>query len=153
MKKVELERLLLDPQSHRLLAERADQLKAKYGVGPSTVAAPAERVAMLPAHAEWVARSPEDAKRNAAEFETRTGSMLELARLVPELAEAETKVAVRAMTAKLKAEPLPSQALILENLINSLVSQGELDSDGTKLFNEALTALEAADKAQAGGRS
>jgi hypothetical protein len=57
------------------------------------------------------------------------------------------------MTAKLKAEPSPAQALILENLMNSLVSQGELDVDGRKLFTEALAALEAADKARQGGRS
>lgn len=153
MKKVELERLLLDKDSHRLLAERADQLKAKYGVGPSTAAAPAERVAMLPGGPEIEAISPQDAKRNNLDFETRTGPMLELSRWVPELAEVETKVAVRAITTKLKAEPSPSQALILENLINTLVSQGELDVEGQKLFSEALAALEAADKAKQGGRS
>lgn len=153
MKKVELERLLLDKDAHRLLSERADQLKAKYGVGPSTAAAPAERVALMPGHAEIAATSQEDAKRNNLDVETRAGPMLELARLLPEFAEAETKVAVRAMTAKLKAEPSPTQALILENLMNSLVSQGELDVDGRKLFTEALAALEAADKARQGGRS
>lgn len=152
MKKVEFERLLLDKDAQRLLAERADQLKAKYGVGPSTAAAPAERVAALPGDGETAAMSKADAERNNLDFETRTGPMLELSRLVPELAEAETKVAVRAMTTKLKAEPSPSQALILENLINTLVSQGELDVDGQKLFTEALAALEAADKARQGGR-
>ncbi len=142
-----------DKDAHRLLSERADQLKAKYGVGPSTAAAPAERVAVMPGHGEIAAMSQEDAKRNNLDVETRAGPMLELARLLPEFAEAETKVAVRAMTTKLKAEPSPAQALILENLINNLVSQGELDVDGQKLFTEALAALEAADKARQGGRS
>lgn len=149
MKKAELERLLLDKDAQRLLAERVEHLKAEYGVGPSTAAAPAERVAVMPG---LPALSAEDARRNDLDCETRTGPMLDLAHWIPEFAEAETKVAVRAMTAKLKADPSAGQSLILENLMNRLVSQGELDAAGQKLFSEALAAIEAADKARLGAR-
>lgn len=152
MKKSELERLLIEPGGRETVAARSEYLKQKYGMTGATAGEPAERAALFPAAPQSRSQTAREIAMNDEDFVVRTGALVDLARYVEDFRDTQAAPLAKALIGKFReAKPSFGELALLENVINSLVSQGELDKPSQALVDQAIEVLAKADAPRSRG--
>jgi len=143
MKRIDLEKMLMDPEGLKKLAERASELKQKIGVLGMTEGK-VGKLRQVEPRAYEERPTPDEIRDNDYNFLTNSDFTANLTRLVTEIEQDDIKKALIAFTAKCKKDSSKANQLYLEDMINRVVSQGELDNESENLVNEAIQVLESA---------
>ncbi len=146
MKKVEMERLLMRQDQLKVIAERAEYLKAKYGEQGTTGGTEAAKVAVVRQLAHELPQTPEEIAANDHDVVARSELLPDLTQFIPDYREHDPHVLLRTLSKKFRTKPAPSELLLLENLINKITSTGQVDKSDEKLIEEAIQVLMYADE-------
>jgi hypothetical protein len=138
MKKVELERALLDPEGLKRLSERASGIKQKHGQGRGR---PAVRMRPVQALPHQVRPTPAEFKLNDDDHVQRRLLLADIARLVPDLAKENPKSALELLTRRCTESPTPANQFLVEDAINRVISKGKPDSEAERLVDKAIKLL------------
>lgn len=144
MKKLDFEQLLMRPERMSVLAERAEYLKNKYGEYGTTGGVEADRVAIVTRLSHELPQTMEEIKANDHDVVARSELLPDLTRFIPDYTAADPRALLRTLTKKYRENPSPSDELIIENVINSLVSAGQIDRDDEKIVQESIQVLSSA---------
>ena len=138
MKKIELERILMDPEGLKKLSERANTIKQKYGEGRGK---PAFKVRNVQPLRHQVRPTPEEIRANDLDHVERRDLLAKISRFLPELAKENPKSALELLTRRCREKPSRANQFLVEDAINRLISQGKLDSPTERLVDEAIEVL------------
>lgn len=141
MKKIELERALLDPEGLKTLSARAGSIREKYGEGRST---PASKVRAAPHLPSQVRPTPDEAKANDLDHVEKRDLLAKVGRFMPELAKETPASALGVLTRRCRDEPSLAAQFLVEDAINRLILHGKPDSQSERVVEEAISVLGAA---------
>lgn len=149
MKKIEFERMLMDPEGIKAVAERAKVIKEKYGESEAAHGLPASRQRFVEPRGYEVRPTPEEIRINDDDHFARGNLMAEVNHFLPEdiapFIQKSEKADAREILAKLvercRKEPSQPNQFLVEDAINWLTSAGEPDSKTEKLIEEAINIL------------
>jgi len=141
MKKIEMEKLLMRPESINVLTERAGYLKDKYGEHGTTGGIEADTVALVKQMPHEVCQTSEEIKANDHDVVARSELMPDLTQFIPDFTESEPRALLRTLQKKHHKNPSLSEQLIIENLINKITSIGQVNLDDEKVIEDAIQLL------------
>jgi len=140
MKKLELERMFMDPEGLKKLIERANSIKEKEGVAGRTDGNPTEKIRVIETLFHEVRPTPEEIKKNSEDFLVGRCLLDDIGRILPELEREDPKGVLKILTEKCKKDPSEGNQLLVENAINRL-TLGVLDAEAEKLVDGAIEVL------------
>ncbi|HEY4674246.1 MAG TPA: hypothetical protein VIH03_08775 [Nitrososphaerales archaeon] len=92
MKKIELERMLMDPEGLKKLSERASTIKQKYGEGSGK---PAFKIQAAKPLTHQVRPTPDEARANDLDHIERQDLLANIGRFLPELGKRNSEICFR----------------------------------------------------------
>lgn len=138
MKKMELERILMDTERLKKLSERATTIKLRYGEGGSN---PSFRVSPAQHLAQQLRPTPDESRVNDFDHLEKRDILVDIGRFLPELEKETPEYALELLTRKCSETPSKVNQILVEDAINRLVTQGKLDSQAESLVDEAIKVL------------
>lgn len=142
MKKVELENMLMDPEGLKKLAERAASIKQRYGELGETHGEPGIKTKSVETLSSNMRPTPDEINKNDLDYIVRSSLIGSITRYIPEIAQVDSKSALKILTKNTRKDFSDSNCTSLESAINRLLSQVLLDDESQKLISEAIQVLE-----------
>ena len=140
MKKLELERMMMDPEGLKILSERASTIRQKYGEGKGKEI-PAFKVRNVQPLPNQVRPTPAEIKANDLDFIEKQDLFANIGRFIPELAKETPKSALKLLIQRCSKKPSRANQFLVEDAINRIISQGKPDNQTEKLIDEAIKFL------------
>lgn len=138
MKKLELERMMMDPEGLKKLSERASTIKQKYGNGSEEPVFKVRNVQPLP---HQVRPTPDEIKSNDLDNVERQDLLANIGKFIPELAKETPKSALKLLSQRCSKNPSRANQFLVEDAVNRIISQGKPDSATEKIVDEAIKML------------
>jgi hypothetical protein len=138
MDKIELERMLADPEGAQKILEVANAIKKKHGDAVGDVPSSKPREILRP---EGMRPSPEEALASDTDHVEVKHLLADMGRLVPAVRGRNAKESLPMLTDQCRSNPSRRNRFLLEDGINRIVSEGELDSESSQVVGEALKTL------------
>lgn len=143
MKKIELERALMDPEGLKKLSERASIIKQKHCEGRGNPSFKVRNVQPLP---HQVRPTLDEIRLNDLDHIERRDLLANIGRFLPELAKESPNSALELLTRRYNEHPSITNQFLVEDAINRIVSKGKLDSQTEKLVDNAIKVLSSVPK-------
>lgn len=149
MKKIDFEKLLMDPEGIKIISERARSIKEKYGTSESVRGEPAMRHKITDVMPHDVRPTVEEADLNDRDYFVRGNMQAKVGHLIPDEVLTEIgrgkKVDPSELLVKLiercKKDPSLANQLLIEDAINSVIAAGVPEVKFEKHIEEAIDLL------------
>lgn len=142
MRKLDLERMLMDPEALKRLTDRASAIREREGEFGRTQGQPASQLRAVEPLAYEVRPTPEEIRANDDDHPPVKRNLLaDIGRFFPELEKEDPRRVLSILTDRLSEDPSQAGQFLVEDAINRLVSVGELDGEAQKLVDEAMRTL------------
>jgi hypothetical protein len=146
MKKLDLERILMDPEALKKLTDRANMFKQREGEFGRTQGQPASIIRDNVPLPHQIRPTPDEIRANDFDHVVKKNLLANIGRFIPEIEKEEPKKILSILTEKCRKDPSEANQFLVEDAINRLTSVGELDKDAEKLIDKAIEMLSSAKK-------
>lgn len=147
MKKLELERILMDPEALKKLTERANMLKQREGEFGRTLGQPASIIQHSAPLPHQIRPTQDEIQANDFHIE-RKNLLANIGRFLPEMEKEDPKKILSILIDKCSKDPSEANQFLVEDAINRLTSVGELDKEAENLVAKAIETLSLAKKTE-----
>jgi hypothetical protein len=147
MKKLELEKMLMDPDGLKKMSERAIGIKQKYG---EVEAQPVSKIRPVEPLSHEPKPTTDEIKANDLDHIERRNLLANIEHFLPEMTKKGPKEILSVLTSRYHENPSINNQFLLEDAINRLTSQGELDEKSEKIVDEAIKTLGISQKIKGG---
>lgn len=138
MKKLELERMLMEPEGLKKLAERASQIKEKYGDSTEAINGEVTRQKAVELSPDQIRPTYDESRFNDDNHFGRGNLLSDLRSFFPELENMDSQQALQMLTERYKSDPTLANQSLVEDAINWVISGVERErkagSTGQKSF-------------------
>ncbi len=148
MKKLELEKILMDPEASKKLTERANMFKLREGEFGRTQGRPASIIRADVPLPHQIRPTQDEIRANDFDHVVRKNLLANIGRFLTEIEKEDPKKILSILTDKCRKYPSEANQFLVEDAINRLTSVGELDKDAEKLVDEAIETLSSAKKTE-----
>ena len=140
MRKSEIERMLLEPEGLKKLADTGNMIKESIRV-EGIATKPNTDVRAVGPSPFAVRATPEEIKANDLRNIQRRSLLANIGKSFPELANKTPQRVLEILTDKYRKDPLEINEFLIQDAINRLTHVGELDAESEKLVYKAIETL------------
>lgn len=142
MKKLELERMLMDTEGLKKLTERANDIKQKEGELGRTEGRPASKLQVVKPSDYDFRPTPDEIKANDFDYVERKPLLANISHFLPDLEKEDPKKVLSILTEQCRKDPSDNNQFLVEDAINRLTSSAhQLDVEAERLISESIEML------------
>lgn len=140
MKKIELEKMLMETEGISKLSERANGIKAKYGTGGLNISSDS-KIRFVESQANDHRPTADEILSNDKDNILRDAVLANIENYLPELAGKTPVESLKLLTERCKNNPSVTNQFLVEDAVNRIINNGETDSGAVKMIEGAIKML------------